>query len=114
MNFILGQCGRAEIQAWLLCGWHLVNTDWTDYKVTSVLQNNYKKSWVIDYCDILPKRQFLAVRRNILLLNRKIINAAVIGCIFTSERRTSLKVKYQIQKIKYPKKEPASKILNKN
>ena len=37
MNFILGQCGRAEIQAWLLCGWHLINTDWTDYKVTSVL-----------------------------------------------------------------------------
>ena len=37
MNFILGHCGRAEIQAWLLCGWHLGNTDWTDYKVTSVL-----------------------------------------------------------------------------
>ena len=41
MNFILGQCGRAEIQAWLLCGWHLVNTDWTDYKVTSVLIQYY-------------------------------------------------------------------------
>ena len=32
------------------------------------------------------------------------INAAVIGCIFTSERRTSLKVKYQIQQNPISKK----------
>ena len=65
------------------------------------------------YCDILPNRQFLTVRRNIPLLNRKIINTAVIDCIFTSERRTSLKVKYQIQKNPVSKKEPTSNILNK-
>ncbi len=36
LNFILGQCSQAEIQARFMCGWLLVNTDRTDYKVTSV------------------------------------------------------------------------------
>jgi len=37
LNFILGQCSKAEIQAGPLWRWLLVNTGWTNYKIQSVL-----------------------------------------------------------------------------
>jgi len=36
LNFILGQCSKAEIQAGPLWRWLLVNTGWTNYKIQSV------------------------------------------------------------------------------
>ena len=53
LNFILGQSAAAEIHTKRLCGWVLVNTGWTNYKIQSVLNillSSYIISAAVDTC----------------------------------------------------------------